>query len=162
MSVEAATPERSPWRWPAAAIAVTIVAAHLPITPAHLNEAPYIGLSFVALEIALTVLAVALMAGGDTRSVWRATLLLPALAILAYLVTRAAALPEIADDQGNWTEPLSFVALAAEALLVVVAAAHSRTSWTRSRLVAHPMLLGGLLLAVGLALTGWAAVTSAA
>jgi hypothetical protein len=153
-------PERSPWRWPAAATALTIAAAHVPITPQHLSEAPYIGWSFIALEIAALVLAVALVTR-DTPTVWRAAAVVPALAILAYAVTRSVALPQIADDVGNWTEPLGIVALTAEALLVVIAAAHGRRSWQASRLAASPVLVAGLLLTAGLVATGCAATVGA-
>ena len=152
----APAPEGSPWRWPAAAAALTIAAAHVPITHEHLSEAPYIGWSFVALEIVAVVLAVALIAQ-DTRTVWRAAVAVPALAIAAYLMTRSVALPQIRDDQGNWTEPLSFVALTAEVLLLVIAAAHRNRSWRGSQVVARPVLLFGVLLVVGLVATSCAA-----
>ena len=148
--------ELSPWRWPAAAAALTMGAAHVPITREHLSEAPYIGWSFIVLEVASLVLALALV-GSDTPLVWRAAAVVPALAIIGYLLSRSVGLPQIADEVGNWTEPLSFVALAAEALLIVVAGAHRAPTWHRSRLVARPVLVSGLLLVAGLVATGWAA-----
>ena len=159
MTASGADIERSPWRWPAAASAVVLAAAHLPITPEHLSEAPYIGTSFVALEIAGAVLAVALLLW-DTRPVWGAAVVVPAAAVAAYLVTRSFALPQIPDDKGNWTEPLSFVALASEVLLIVLAAAHRHPSLERSRLVAHPGTAAAAILVVGLAATVWAASAS--
>ena len=152
--------ERSPWRWPAAASAVTMAAAHLPITAQHLSEAPYIGTSFVALEIAGIILAVALVVW-DTRSVWAAAVVVPAAAIAAYLATRTFALPQIPDDKGNWSEPLSFVALASETLLIVLAAVHRHPSLRRSRLAAQPAAAAVVILVVGLAATAWAASGSA-
>lgn len=151
--------ERSPWRWPAAATALVIAAAHVPITPQHLSEAPYIGWSFVALEITTVLLAI-LLATRDTRAVWSAAFVVPALAILAYLVSRTVSLPLIGDDVGNWTEPLSYVALTAEALLIVIAAANRTKAGSGSQLVTRPQLLAGLLLLLGLAATGWSAAAS--
>src|SRR5690348_12370530 len=86
--------ERSPWRWPAAATGLVIVAAHVPVTPMHLSEAPYIGWSFVALEIAMVVLAAALLLR-DTPLVWAAAGVVPVLAIAAYALTRSVAMPQI-------------------------------------------------------------------
>lgn len=147
--------QRSPWRWPAAASALTIAAAHAPITPRHLTEAPYIGWSFIALETATVLLAVVLVVHDSTAAWWTAAIV-PTGAIAAYLLTRSVALPQIGDDRGNWTEPLSFVALTAETLLIVVATAHGTPSWRRSRLVARPLLLAGAFLVVGLIATGFA------
>jgi len=113
----------SPWRWPAAAAALVITASHVPVTAEHLSEAPYIGWSFVALEITGVVLAAALVLR-DTRWVWWAAAVVPALAIVAYGVTRSVALPQIADDVGNWAEPFGIVALTAEAVLLAIALAH--------------------------------------
>jgi predicted membrane channel-forming protein YqfA (hemolysin III family) len=132
-------------------------AAHVPITSEHLSEAPYIGWAFVALEIASIALALALVTS-DTPLTWWAATVVPALAITGYVVSRTVGLPQIDDEVGNWTEPLSFVALSAEALLIVIAGAHRAGSWHRSRLVARPVLLSGLLLLAGLVATGCAAV----
>lgn len=150
--------ERTPWRWPAAATALVIAAAHVPITPQHLSEAPYIGWSFVALEVAAVLLAIAL-AVRDTSTVWRAAAGVPALAIGVYLLTRSVALPQIGDDVGNWTEPLSFVALTAEVLLIAITAVH-KTEAGRSNLDLPPRLLAVLVLVLGLAATGFAAAAS--
>lgn len=149
-------PERSPWRWPAAAFAVTITAAHVPVTGVHLAEAPYIGWSFIALEIAALALAVLLVLS-DTRQAWAAAAVLPALAILAYALTRSLALPEIGDDVGNWTEPLGIVALTAEALLALLALSHRGLRWPSQRTASASMAAAGVLLVLGLVATGYAA-----
>ena len=147
--------ERSPWRWPAAAAALTMTAAHIPVTAGHLSEAPYIGWSFVALEVAGFALAVVLVLR-DTRRVWCVAAVVPALAMLAYVVTRSVALPQIADDVGNWVEPLGLVALAAEALLVAIALAHGVRATPPTRVPPNPVVLAVVVLAVGLAATGYA------
>jgi hypothetical protein len=160
MSLTAAAtsqPERSPWRWPAAALAVTITAAHVPVTGEHLAEAPYIGWSFIALEIASVALGIMLVLR-DTRLAWTAATVLPTLAILGYALTRSVALPQIGDDVGNWTEPLGVVALSAEALLALLALWHRGWRWPKSQRTASAcMAAAGLLLLIGLLATGYAA-----
>lgn len=146
--------ERSPWRWPAAATGLVIVAAHIPVTPMHLSEAPYIGWSFVALEVAMAVLAVALLLR-DTPLVWLAAGVVPTLAIAAYALTRSVAMPQIADDVGNWTEPLGVVSVLAEAVLVAMVM--GRHSWRRSWLAERPFGFAAVLLAIGIVATGCAA-----
>lgn len=148
-------PARSPLRWPAAAAALVIAAAHIPVTAAHLTEAPYIGWAFVALEISVVVLAVVLVVHDAPLAWWTGTVV-PTLAIAAYVLTRSVALPQIADDVGNWTEPLGIVAVTAEALLLVMAVIHRNRSRSPPRLVAHPLALAGILLALGLAATVYA------
>ena len=146
--------ERSPWRWPAAAAALVIPASHIPVTAGHLTEAPYIGWSFLALEVVAGALAILLVLHDD-RVVWRAATVVPALAIAAYVLTRSVALPQIADDVGNWSEPLGVVALSAEGLLVAIAVARTRRGARAPRL-AHPVALAVVLLAAGLVATGYA------
>jgi peptidoglycan/LPS O-acetylase OafA/YrhL len=149
------SPERSAWRWPAAAAALVAVAAHIPITPTHLREAPYIGWSFIALELTLTILAAALILR-DSPPVWSAAGVVPALAMLAYALTRTMALPQIGDDLGNWTQPLGLVALTAETLLILITlgrnAKHHPANWLTQR----PVLWAGLLLVAGLVATNYA------
>jgi peptidoglycan/LPS O-acetylase OafA/YrhL len=147
--------ERSAWRWPAAAAALVAVAAHVPITPTHLREAPYIGWSFVALEITLTALAVTLVLR-DSRLVWWAAGVVPALAMLGYAVTRSVALPQIGDDVGNWTQPLGVVALTAEALLILITLGRHARRHPARWLARRPLLWAGLLLAAGLVATDYA------
>jgi hypothetical protein len=147
--------ERSAWRWPAAAAALVAVAAHIPITPTHLREAPYIGWSFIALEITLTVLAVALILR-DTPLVWSAAGVVPALAMLAYAVTRSVALPQIGDDVGNWTQPLGIVALTVEALLILITLGRHARRHPARWLARRPILWAGLLLVAGLVATNYA------
>lgn len=151
--------ERSPWRWPAAATAVVVAATHVPITPEHLTEAPWLGWSFVALEVTAVALAAALLLH-DVAVVWWAAAGVPAMSIVAFVLTRTVALPQIADEVGNWTEPLGYVALAAEATLVVLALAHRTDAWRGSRLARRPLLVGGALLLIGLVATGCAAAAT--
>ena len=147
--------ERSAWRWPAAAAALVTVAAHLPITPTHLREAPYVGWSFVALEVVLTLVALGL-AISDRPLVWWVAGVVPALAMLAYAVTRSVALPQIGDDVGDWTQPLGLVALTAEALLILITLGRHARRHPAPWLAHRPVLWAGVLLAAGLIATDYA------
>ena len=148
--------ERSVWRWPAAAAALVAVAAHLPITAPHLREAPYIGWSFVALEVVLTLVTLGLVVS-DRTPVWWAAGTVPALAMLAYAVTRTFSLPQVADDVGNWTEPLGLVALAAEALLVAITLGRNALRHPAG-LTHRPLLWAGVVLTAGLVATDYATI----
>lgn len=111
---------RSPLRWLCAPALLATAGLHLPLVPEHLEEAPYVGVLFIALAVACTALAV-LVVLRDRPVVWAASGLVALLAIAAFLVSRTVGLPQIGDDVGNWTEPLTFPALAAEAVTVVLA-----------------------------------------
>ncbi|WP_170133292.1 hypothetical protein [Arthrobacter livingstonensis] len=89
-------------------------AAHIPVIPAHLHEAPYIGVLFIVLTAASFVLA-AVLALGDVSVAYFSTAAVMALALLAYVVSRTIGLPQIGDDIGNWLEPLGVVSVIAEA-----------------------------------------------
>ncbi|NYD42669.1 hypothetical protein [Nocardioides panaciterrulae] len=117
----------SPLRWPAAALLVVVAAVHVPLVPDHLEEAPYVGVLFLALAVVSVVLA-ALLVTRDTRLVWAASGLVTLLALLAFVASRTAGLPELGDDVGNWTEPLGFPAVAAEAAVSIIAARTLRRS----------------------------------
>lgn len=94
--------------------------AHVPLIPAHWQEARYAGVGFALFTGVSLVLAVA-VAGHDTVAVWAGVAVLEVLAIAAYVVTRIVALPRLGDDVGSWLEPLSFPALAAELIALMVA-----------------------------------------
>ncbi|MGZ4503736.1 MAG: hypothetical protein ACXVW3_07575, partial [Nocardioidaceae bacterium] len=85
------------------------------MTEDHLRQAPYIGVLFIGLEIALVVIAVLLLVR-DSALVWTAAAVVPALAVVSYVVSRTIGLPQIGDDVGNWTEPLGVVSVVSETL----------------------------------------------
>lgn len=114
-------PHRSPWRWPAALALLVAGAVHIPVTPEHLEEAPYIGVLFLALTVACLVLAIAILAF-DVPAVWLLSGAVSAAAVLAYLTSRTVALPEIGDDVGHWLEPLGMAAISTETVTAVIAA----------------------------------------
>jgi hypothetical protein len=115
-------PLHSPLRWIAALMLLATAATHIPLVPEHLEEAPYIGMLFVALSAASLVLAV-LVVLADTSAVWAATGAMTLLAIIAFLTSRTLGLPMIGDEIGNWTEPLALPAVAAESAAFMAAVA---------------------------------------
>jgi hypothetical protein len=113
-------PLRSPLRWAGGLLLLVTAATHIPLVPEHLDEAPYVGVLFVALSVASIVLS-ALLVRWDTPVVWAATGAVTALAVAAFLASRTVGLPQIGMDIGNWTEPLGFPAVAAETLAALAA-----------------------------------------
>lgn len=122
--------ERSPWRLPAAIGAAGMAVSHIPVIEMHLSEAPYIGVGFILLTVA-GMLLTPLLLTRDTVAVWSASLVVSALALLGYVLSRTVGLPQITDDVGNWGEPLGVVAIVAEAVLLLAAAAHLASSRNR-------------------------------
>jgi hypothetical protein len=112
---------RSPWRWPAAVLLLVTAGTHVPLVPEHLEEAPYVGVLFIALVIVSVVVAVLVLVR-DTPVVWAVAGLVTLLAVLGFLVSRTVGLPQIGDDIGNWTEPLGYPAVASEVLVTALAA----------------------------------------
>lgn len=152
---------QSAWRAPIAAACLVTAAAHIPVTGEHLEEAPYIGILFIVLEIAAVALAVPLLRR-PPRAVLLAIALVGALAVLALVISRTIGLPLIGDDIGNWTEPLAVVSVVAESVMVVggLVAALGHVEAT-GRAVLGGVVAGALLLVVGSAATGIAAVAQA-
>lgn len=109
------------WRDPLLAALVVTAAAHVPVTPGHLHEAPYVGVLFILLEVACAGL-VLLLLRAETRRRYAAAALLGLAAIAALLVSRTVGLPQMADDVGDWSDPLATVALVAEAVMVLAGA----------------------------------------
>jgi hypothetical protein len=110
----------SPWRYPAAALAVVAGLAHVPVTPDHLREAPYIGVLFIVLTTACILLATALLIV-DSQFVWTTLGATTLLAAVAYAVSRTIGLPMMADDVGNWLEPLGIVSVVTESAVSALA-----------------------------------------
>ncbi len=93
-------------------------AAHLPVIPEHLADAPYMGVLFVIFSSACVLLAAALI-NFDNRAMYQLSALICAAAIGAYGATRLVAFPMLADDRGNWLEPLGLIAVSVEAIAVL-------------------------------------------
>ena len=113
-------PVHSRMRWPLAGLSAVSAAAHVPVLSEHLHEVPYIGVEFIVLIVACLLVAVAAPAW-DTAALYCVAAVTCALAVVAYVTTRAVTLPGLADDVGHWVEPLGVVAILAESATVVVA-----------------------------------------
>ena len=115
------TPLASPLRWVAVVMLLATAGTHVPLIPMHLEEAPYVGVLFIALSVASVALAV-LLVRWDTPLVWYASGAMTLLALAAFFASRTVGLPQIGDDIGNWSEPLGYPAVAVEALVTAAAA----------------------------------------
>lgn len=118
---------QSPLQYPVAGGLVVVATAHIPVIPAHLREATYMGLAFVLFTFAcLAVAAVVLIR--DTVSTYLLAAFLCCMAVLTYAATRIVAFPLLADDVGNWAEPLGVLSVAAEVLVAAVALGVARAT----------------------------------
>ncbi|MFL6109425.1 MAG: hypothetical protein ACJ72D_05985 [Marmoricola sp.] len=105
-----------------ATVASILVAAvaHIPVIAPHLDEAPYMGVLFIALTAVCLSLGAAIAASDSTWAYQSAAAVCGA-AVLAYAATRLVAFPQLADDVGNWFEPLGVVSVLSESLVVAFA-----------------------------------------
>jgi hypothetical protein len=110
-------PTCSTLRWVMATAAVSAGAAHIPVIPPHLKEAPYMGVLFILLTIACIALAMAAITY-DAPMVYLAAATICGLTNIGYAATRLVAFPMLADDVGNWLEPLGVVSIVAETAVV--------------------------------------------
>ena len=118
------TSPRTLTHWTVALMLLVAAATHVPLVSEHLEEAPYVGILFLALIVACTGLAVLILVH-DSPPVWALSAAVCLLAVVAFLASRTVGLPQLADDIGMWTdEPMGFPAVASEALVVVLAVAH--------------------------------------
>ena len=108
----------------AATVAAILVAAvaHIPVIAPHLEEAPYMGVLFIALTAVCLGLGAAIAGTGATWA-YRSAALVCGAAVLAYAATRLVAFPQLADDVGNWFEPLGVVSVVSESVVVALALA---------------------------------------
>jgi hypothetical protein len=107
-----------PFRLIAVTSLLAAAVAHVPVTPEHLREAPYMGVAFIAFSVAATLLAVA-VAATDRPLLYGATMGLCAAAIFVYAMTRMVAFPQLSDDVGNWSETLGVISVATEMIALV-------------------------------------------
>ncbi len=114
---------RTATHWGSSSLLLVAAATHVPLVAEHLEEAPYVGVLFLALIVTCTALAVLLLVH-ESRSAWWLSGVVCLLAVMAFLASRTVGLPQLADDVGLWTEPMGVPALVSETLVVALAAAH--------------------------------------
>jgi hypothetical protein len=99
-----------------------IAVIHLLDLPGKFSEVPYMGWMYIGLIAASLATAFALVRTSDAR-IWKLAVLLPAAAIVGFVLTRTVGLPQATDDIGNWAEPLGMASLLVEGSLVALGAA---------------------------------------
>jgi apolipoprotein N-acyltransferase len=110
-------------RWPTSAALLVAAAAHIPVTPEHLREAPYMGWLFVGFTAVAAITAAVVAVRGRATAPFLAAAALCAAAVVAYALTRLIAFPQLSDDVGNWGEPLGIVSIISETAVVVLSLA---------------------------------------
>jgi hypothetical protein len=113
---------RTRHRWPVVTLLFVASMAHVPVIAPHLEEAPYMGVLFIAFSCTSFTLA-SLLAWKPAPWCYPAAGILCAAAIVAYAATRLVAFPLLADDVGAWWEPLGIVSVLAEAGVVAIVSA---------------------------------------
>ena len=116
---------RGALRWSVVAAIGVAAVAHIPVIAPHLEEAPYMGVLFIALTAVCLTLGAAIAAANSTWA-YQAAAAVCGAAVLAYAATRLVAFPQLSDDVGNWFEPLGVVSVLSESLVVVLAIAAVR------------------------------------
>jgi hypothetical protein len=104
---------------------------HIPLVPAHLEEAPYVGWGFIVLSAVCIVLAVWILVA-DGVAVWLLSAAVCLAAVVAFRASRTIGLPQIRDDIGNWSDPLGFPAVLSETGVVLLAGLRLRALTTPS------------------------------
>jgi hypothetical protein len=93
---------------------------HLIDAPGKFTETPYMGWMYVGL-IAACLGAAALMIRHGDRRAWTVALVLPALVLVGFVLSRTTGLPQAHDDVGNWGEPLGIASMFVEGSLIALA-----------------------------------------
>jgi hypothetical protein len=93
---------------------------HLIDAPGKFTETPYIGWMYVGLIVSCLAVAALLIRHGD-RLAWTAALVLPALVLAGFVLSRTTGLPQAHGDVGNWGEPLGIASMFVEGSLIALA-----------------------------------------
>jgi hypothetical protein len=94
-----------------------IAVIHLIDTPGKFEEAPYLGVLFVALIVA-SLAAAELLVRRNSLLGWACGALLAGGTVLGYALSRTVGLPGSPSDIGNWAEPLGLASLLVEGIVV--------------------------------------------
>ena len=116
-----------------------VAAVHVVDLPAQVYGAGYITAGYLALIVTAIVLAVRLVRGPAGAREWQWAALVSAVAVLAYLISRAVGLPLDTQDVGNWAEPLGIAALLTEASVILIAVGRRSPRGHRPHGVAAPI-----------------------
>jgi len=104
-----------------AAIGLTGIALiHVLDLPGKLQEAPYLGVAYLAL-IGASLVAAEVLVRKDTVLAWLATGGIALSTLAGYIVNRTIGMPGAMDDIGNWLEPLGLASLFVEGAVAALA-----------------------------------------
>jgi hypothetical protein len=109
---------------------VGVATIHLAQIVPTTQQTPWLGALFVVLTVATVALA-GWLTLTDHRAAWALVLLVNAVSIAGYAVTRMFSTFVDNQDVGNWGEMLGVAALLVEGLLMVLAAHQVRRPWRR-------------------------------
>jgi hypothetical protein len=112
-----------------------IALIHLLDSLGKFQETPYMGWMYVGLMLSCLAVAATLL-HTHAREAWLATLILPASAIVGFVLTRTTGLPQAHGDVGNWSEPLGLAALFVEGCVIAIAA-YALVALSPARLLAR-------------------------
>ncbi len=125
--------ERDPTRLAnvAALFALMAAAAHVPATPHHMQEMPYVGVGFIGVALACLIGATGI-ALHNSLWAWAISGATCFASIGAWVVSRIVGLPGMGGhDVGNWGEPLALIAVASEVVVVALAASVVGRVWRK-------------------------------
>jgi hypothetical protein len=97
-----------------------IALIHLLDSLGKFQETPYMGWMYVGLIASCLVVAALLIRHGDRRA-WTAALVLPAMVLVGFVLSRTTGLPQATGDIGNWGEPLGIASMFVEGALIALA-----------------------------------------
>jgi hypothetical protein len=100
---------------------IGVAVIHFSQVVSTIQQTQWLGIAFLALTLACTVLAGQLLQGGS-RLLWAQVAALNFIAIGGYIFTRLFSTPFDNTDVGNWSEMLGLAALFIEGALVMLTA----------------------------------------
>jgi hypothetical protein len=95
---------------------------HLLDLPGKLSETPYMFFLYLGAIAGSLGLGALLVRASDPRA-WAGAVVLPALVLLGYVLSRTTGLPQDTGDIGNWSEALGIASLFVEGAVVALSAA---------------------------------------
>ena len=60
----------------------------------------------------------------DTPAVWVSAVVVAALALVGYVLSRTTGLPDFSEHKGDWSYPLGVVSMVGEAMMIAAALLH--------------------------------------
>jgi hypothetical protein len=98
-----------------------VALVHLLDVVGKMSETPYLGVMYIGLMIASTIVAFALLHTGRPI-VWMAAGGLAGLTLVGFILSRTTGLPSATDDVGNWKEGLGLASMFVETGVILLSA----------------------------------------